>query len=91
MCLPFFTANAGATSLIAVIGSDRIKDLGWLYLAVPVLSASVLFVLMAVVLNNMVGDRSYPTGWLGRAPVKPVTAEDNQDFLIVDSYAVTTV
>eukprot|EP00037_Helgoeca_nana_P005807 m.54184 g.54184 ORF g.54184 m.54184 type:complete len:156 (+) comp16750_c0_seq1:218-685(+) len=65
----------GATSLIAVIGSQKVKDLGWMYVLVPALSGSILLVAAAVLLNNLAGDRSYPKGWLGLAPTRLPRAE----------------
>lgn len=80
--LPLLTRNprdecrvAGATALIAVIGSQKVKDLGWMYVLVPALSGSVLLVAAAVLLNNLAGDRSYPKGWLGLAPTRLPRAE----------------
>jgi len=51
----------GATALIGVIGSDRIKDLGYSYVVSPVLSGCVILLLVAFVFNNATKDRRYPT------------------------------
>ncbi len=50
----------GATALIAVSGSAKIKALGFLYVFYPVLSGAVILLLVAVVFNNLTPKRSYP-------------------------------
>jgi len=51
----------GATALIAVIGSERILDLGWLYVVFPVFSGTMILFVVALVFNNVTPKRSYPT------------------------------
>jgi CBS-domain-containing membrane protein len=51
----------GATALIAVIGSEKIKALGYFYVLSPVLSGVLILLLTALVFNNMTKDRRYPT------------------------------
>lgn len=51
----------GATALIAVIGSEKIKSLGYWYVVSPVLMGSLLLLLVALVFNNLTPNRSYPT------------------------------
>lgn len=51
----------GATALIAVIGTPRIKELGYWYVLSPVLSGCIILLLVALLFNNMTADRSYPT------------------------------
>ncbi len=51
----------GATALIAVIGSEKIKALGYFYVLSPVLSGSLILLGVALVFNNMTSHRSYPT------------------------------
>lgn len=50
----------GATALIAIIGSDRIKDLGFNYIFSPVLSGIIILLLIALVVNNIPKGRNYP-------------------------------
>ncbi len=50
----------GATSLIAVIGSEEISDLGYLYVFSPVLSGVVILFVIALVFNNATRHRRYP-------------------------------
>lgn len=51
----------GATALIAVTGSAKIKALGFLYVLYPVLSGAVILLLVALVFNNITTHRRYPT------------------------------
>lgn len=50
----------GATALIAVIGSEKIKSLGYLYVLSPVLSGVTILLLVALVFNNVTLLRHYP-------------------------------
>lgn len=52
----------GATALIANIGSEKIKALGYLYVLNPVLSGAVILLLIALFFNNVTKYRKYPTG-----------------------------
>lgn len=51
----------GATALIAIIGSEKIKALGFYYVLSPVLTGSVILFVVALVFNNMTRGRKYPT------------------------------
>lgn len=51
----------GATSLIAVTGSAKIKALGYLYVVFPVLTGVIILLLVALIVNNMTSHRKYPT------------------------------
>ncbi|TXE06234.1 HPP family protein [Seonamhaeicola algicola] len=51
----------GATALIAVIGTEKIRDLGYYYLFAPVLSGVIILLIVALIFNNMTSKRSYPT------------------------------
>ncbi len=51
----------GATALIAVIGSEKIKDLGFLYILSPVLTGSLILLIVALIFNNITANRHYPT------------------------------
>lgn len=50
----------GATALIAVSGSEKIKALGYLYVVFPVLTGAVILLLIALVVNNLTSQRKYP-------------------------------
>ncbi|MCB9426525.1 MAG: HPP family protein [Flavobacteriales bacterium] len=50
----------GATALIAVIGSDKIKDLGYLYVLNPVLTGAFTLLVVALLFNNITPYRKYP-------------------------------
>jgi len=51
----------GATALIAVIGTERVKSLGYMYVLSPVLTGSLILFLVALLFNNITSHRSYPT------------------------------
>ncbi|MFT3702535.1 MAG: HPP family protein [Agriterribacter sp.] len=51
----------GATALIAVTGSEKIKSLGFLYVISPVLSGVIILFIVALLFNNMTSQRKYPT------------------------------
>lgn len=50
----------GATALIAVIGSNQIHELGFLYVLVPVTSGAFLLLIIAIIVNNIPKHRYYP-------------------------------
>jgi CBS-domain-containing membrane protein len=50
----------GATALIAIAGSDKIKDLGYWYVLSPVLSGALILLAVALITNNIAHDRLYP-------------------------------
>ena len=51
----------GATALIAVIGSVKIKSLGYFYVISPVLVGVLILYVVALIFNNMTANRKYPT------------------------------
>lgn len=51
----------GATALIAIIGSDKIKSLGYMYVLSPVLVGVLILLIIALIFNNMTANRYYPT------------------------------
>lgn len=51
----------GATALIAVIGSEKVKALGYMYVISPVLTGSLILLLAALVFNNITSTRKYPS------------------------------
>ena len=51
----------GATALIAIIGSEKIKALGYCYAFSPILSGAIILYLVALIFNNMTPNRKYPT------------------------------
>jgi CBS-domain-containing membrane protein len=54
----------GATALIAVIGSDRIHNLGYMYALVPVGSGALIMLAVALIVNNIAKNRRYPEFWI---------------------------
>lgn len=53
----------GATALIAVVGSEQIHRLGFLYCLAPVGLGALLLLLVALVVNNLPSTRRYPECW----------------------------
>jgi CBS-domain-containing membrane protein len=51
----------GASALIAVIGTEKIKALGYLYVVSPVLSGTLILFIVALIFNNLTKHRRYPT------------------------------
>lgn len=51
----------GATALIAIIGTEKVKSLGYMYVISPVLVGTLILLLTALVFNNMTSTRSYPS------------------------------
>ncbi|MGM0518800.1 MAG: HPP family protein [Campylobacterota bacterium] len=50
----------GATALIAVLGSNNIHNLGFLYVLYPVSTGSLLLLITALIINNISKNRYYP-------------------------------
>jgi len=53
----------GATALIAVIGSNKIHALGYLYAIIPVGAGVVIMLIVALLVNNIPKKRRYPEFW----------------------------
>ncbi len=51
----------GAAALIAIIGTDKVKQLGYLYVLSPVLTGTLILLVVALVFNNITPNRKYPT------------------------------
>jgi len=54
----------GATALIAVIGSQKIHHLGYLYVMAPVAAGAFIMLLVALLINNIPKNRRYPEFWI---------------------------
>jgi len=54
----------GATALIAVIGSQKIHNLGYLYAIIPAGMGAVIMLLVALLINNIPKNRRYPEFWI---------------------------
>src|SRR5690606_29183859 len=59
-CTKTLHPPGGATALIAVIGTEKIKSLGYLYVLSPVLSGTLILLMVALIFNNMTPNREYP-------------------------------
>lgn len=55
---------AAATALIAVIGGQKIYNLGYLYAIIPVGAGALIMLIVALVINNIPRTRWYPEFWL---------------------------
>lgn len=53
----------GATALIAVIGGQKIHDLGYLYAIIPVGTGALIMLIVALFINNLPRTRRYPEFW----------------------------
>ena len=53
----------GATAVLAVIGSDRLKALGYLFVLIPVMAGAVMMLLVGLLIMNLY-QRSYPKYWV---------------------------
>ena len=53
----------GATALIAVIGSEKIHALGYLYAMIPVALGALIMLIVALLINNIPKNRRYPEFW----------------------------
>lgn len=53
----------GATALIAVIGSDKIHALGYLYALIPAGLGALIMLIVALLVNNIPKSRRYPEFW----------------------------
>ena len=54
----------GATALIAVIGSDKIHELGYLYALIPAGAGATVMLIIALLINNIPKSRRYPEFWI---------------------------
>ena len=54
----------GATALIAVIGGEKVHELGILYAFIPAGLGAFILVVIAVLINNLSKNRKYPEYWL---------------------------
>ena len=55
---------AGATAMLPIIGTQAMKDLGFLFIAYPVLVSETALILVAIVYNNLFTYRWYPLYWI---------------------------
>ena len=53
----------GATALIAVIGSEKIYAMGYLYALVPAGAGACIMLVIALLVNNIPKTRKYPEFW----------------------------
>ena len=53
----------GATALIAVIGGQKIHNLGYLYAVIPAGVGALMMLVVALLVNNIPKERRYPEFW----------------------------
>lgn len=53
----------GATALIATIGSEKVKALGYWYILSPVFLGILTMFIIALFINNLHKDKAYPQKW----------------------------
>jgi len=66
----------GATALVAVMGGDAVHQLGYGYLAVPVGLNVALFLGLALIVNNLIPGRRYPS-----PAARPLEKREAHDLL----------
>ncbi len=54
----------GATALIAIIGSEQIHSLGYMYVILPAGAGSMIMLIIALFINNIPKSRRYPEYWI---------------------------
>lgn len=52
-----------ATALIAVIGSDQVHAMGYLYVFLPAMLGPLILLTVALMVNNIPSGRRYPEFW----------------------------
>lgn len=55
---------AGGTALLAVVGGEKIHNLGYLYAFVPVGVGALILLVVALLVNNIPKHRKYPEFWV---------------------------
>jgi CBS-domain-containing membrane protein len=55
---------AGATAMIAVIGGEKIHNLGFMYVLIPVALGALILLIVALTVNNLAKNRRYPEYWI---------------------------
>jgi len=53
----------GATALIAITGGDKVHNLGFLFVLVPVGAGALVLLTVALLVNNLSRHRRYPHFW----------------------------
>ncbi len=53
----------GATSLLAVVGDQSVRDLGYIYAVTPCLTGPAIIVAIGIGMSYLTGRRNYPVTW----------------------------
>ncbi len=62
-CTKTLHPPGGATALIAVIGSQKIHNLGFYYVLMPIGVGAFIMLIIALLVNNLCKSRRYPEFW----------------------------
>ncbi|KAI9292682.1 hypothetical protein K502DRAFT_367375 [Neoconidiobolus thromboides FSU 785] len=78
---------AGATALIAVSGGQKFYDIGFLYMAIPVLFSVGIMLVVALIVNNIM--RQYPLYWFNpdldiRKEIEALRSKKNQKVDLIN-------
>jgi CBS domain-containing membrane protein len=76
----------GATALAAIIGDSSVKNLGYYYLLVPIFLGNLILILVAVLINNISDQQSYPQYWF-----TPNLLSDEKTHPTNDSISIISV
>lgn len=71
----------GATALIAVAGSEKIKSLGFWYILSPVLTGCLILLITALIFNNITSKRQYPAQGEYAGRIKKLFSFRSKDVL----------
>ncbi len=80
----------GATALIAVTGSENIKELGYLYVIFPILAGVLILLFVALIVNNMTAQRKYPSNGRFSRTFKWMTAPVRKQSIKIKKKRRTT-
>lgn len=53
----------GATALIAILGDQKIRNLGFFFAVMPVGAGALILLAVALLVNNLAASRKYPEFW----------------------------
>ncbi|MCG6938215.1 MAG: HPP family protein, partial [Gammaproteobacteria bacterium] len=86
----------GATALAAIIGSEKLHDLGYSYVLQPILLNAVTILLVAVIFNCLFKWRQYPAHlYISKQAIEPMAIEyepiNHEDFVYALSHIDTFV
>jgi len=66
----------GATALITVIGTEKVKALGYFFVLTPVLTGTLILFVVALIFNNLTTHRRYPRSGTLADPIRRLFVRD---------------